>query len=122
MRDLVKENIIKASDYTRLMPHLYPELLQVRAGTYQLEPNVSLYEALELLNTGKEHQFAITFVEGSRFSEWLEQLQSAPYVNTTFQGCQKKRWHRSGIERDKLEGLFWLKRTTTPLVRAKVSC
>ncbi|OXE30740.1 ABC transporter substrate-binding protein, partial [Vibrio parahaemolyticus] len=61
MRDLVKENIVKASDYTRLMPHLYPELLQVRAGTYQLEPNVSLYEALELLNTGKEHQFAITF-------------------------------------------------------------
>ncbi|MGR5132220.1 endolytic transglycosylase MltG [Vibrio alfacsensis] len=107
MRDLVKDNIIKPSDYMRLMPRLFPELLQVRAGTYQLEPNVSLYETLEQLNTGKEHQFAITFVEGSRFSEWVEQLSSAPYVNHDLTGLSEKEMaEKLGIDREKLEGLF----------------
>ncbi|APP05123.1 endolytic transglycosylase MltG [Vibrio harveyi] len=107
MRDLAKGNIIEASDYTRLMPHLYPELLQVRAGTYQLEPNTSLYDTLEQLNTGKEHQFAITFVEGSRFSEWVEQLSAAPYVKHDLTGLsEKQKAEKLGIEREKLEGLF----------------
>ncbi|MCZ6404787.1 endolytic transglycosylase MltG, partial [Vibrio parahaemolyticus] len=80
MRSLVKSEVVEASDYTRLIPRLYPELLQVRAGTYQLEPDMSLYQALEKLNSGKEHQFAITFVEGSRFSEWVSLLKNAPYI------------------------------------------
>ncbi len=107
MRDLVNDKVIEASDYTRLMPRLYPELLQVRAGTYQIQPNVSLYQTLEQLNTGKEHQFAITFVEGSRFSEWVEQLSDAPYVKHDLTGLSEKQMaEKLGIEREKLEGLF----------------
>ncbi|MDF2155954.1 endolytic transglycosylase MltG [Vibrio sp. CAU 1672] len=107
MRDLVKNNIIEASEYTRLMPHLYPELLQVRAGTYQLVPQMTLYQVLEHLNTGKEHQFAITFVEGSRFTEWIAQLSAAPSVTHDLTGLSEKEMAgKLGIERDKLEGLF----------------
>ena len=69
---------------------LYPEQLQVRAGTYQLEPNMSLYQTLEHLNTGKEYQFAITFVEGSRFSEWLALLKEAPYVEHDLTALSEK--------------------------------
>ncbi|MGY0613841.1 endolytic transglycosylase MltG [Vibrio sp. FJH11] len=107
MRDLVKGQVIEASDYTRLIPRLYPELLQVRAGTFQLEPKMSLYQALEHLNTGKEHQFAITFVEGSRFSEWVSLLKDAPYVEHDLTSLSEKEMAtRLGIEREKLEGLF----------------
>lgn len=107
IRDLVKGQVIEASDYTRLIPRLYPELLQVRAGTFQLEPKMSLYQALQHLNTGKEHQFAITFVEGSRFSEWVSLLKDAPYVEHDLTSLSEKEMAtRLGIEREKLEGLF----------------
>ncbi len=107
MRDLVESEVIEASDYTRLIPRLYPELLQVRAGTYQLEPNMSLYQTLEQLNTGKEHQFTITFVEGSRFSEWIELLKQAPYLEHDLTALTEEEMaSKLGIEREKLEGLF----------------
>lgn len=107
MRALVEDEVIETSEYIRLIPHLYPELLQVRAGTYQLEPGMSLSQALEHLNTGKEYQFAITFVEGSRFSEWVEQLKSAPYLEHDLTDLSEKDMAtKLGIEREKLEGLF----------------
>lgn len=107
IRDLVKGEVIKASDYTRLIPRLYPELLQVRAGTYQLNPKMSLYQTLEHLNTGKEHQFAITFVEGSRFSEWVNLLKDAPHLEHDLTSLSEEEMaSKLGIERDKLEGLF----------------
>jgi UPF0755 protein len=107
IRNLVKAEVIESSEYTRFIPRLYPELLQVRAGTYQLEPNMSLYQALEHLNTGKEYQFAITFVEGSRFSEWLALLKEAPYVEHDLTALSEKEMAaKLGIEREKLEGLF----------------
>ncbi|PFG55820.1 UPF0755 protein [Vibrio sp. ES.051] len=107
IRDLVENKVIEASEYTRLIPHLYSELLQVRSGTYLLDPKMSLYQVLEHLNTGKEHQFAITFVEGSRFSEWIEQLKTAPHIDHDLTGLSEKEMaFKLGIERDKLEGLF----------------
>ncbi|GEM76333.1 endolytic transglycosylase MltG [Vibrio sagamiensis] len=107
MRQLVKEKIIESSDYTRLMPRLYPQLLNIRAGTYQLEPNVSLYQALQLFNTGKEHQFSITFVEGSRYSDWVKQLRAAPNIQHDLAGLSEKEAAKKlNIEQDKLEGLF----------------
>ncbi len=107
MRALAQGDVIEASDYSRLIPRLYPELVQVRAGTYQLEPNMSLYQALEWLNSGKEHQFAITFVEGSRFSEWVSLLKDARYIEHDLTSLSEKEMaSKLGIDSEKLEGLF----------------
>ncbi|MCV5960387.1 cell division protein YceG, partial [Escherichia coli] len=66
---------------------------------------MSLSQALEHLNAGKEYQFAITFVEGSRFSEWVEQLKSAPYLEHDLTDLSEKDMAaKLGIEREKLEG------------------
>ncbi|OJH73485.1 putative aminodeoxychorismate lyase [Vibrio vulnificus] len=64
----------------RLIPKLYPEITRIKAGTYQIQSEMSLYQALEVFNLGKEHQFTITFVEGSRFQEWMVQMAQDPYL------------------------------------------
>ncbi|MDN3682320.1 endolytic transglycosylase MltG [Vibrio tapetis subsp. quintayensis] len=98
---------VKASSYSRLVPKLYPELVKVKAGTFELPENLNLSQALQALADGKEYQFTITFIEGSRFSEWLEQLSEADYLEQTLSTMTEAEIAQSlGIETAKLEGQF----------------
>ncbi|WP_428775978.1 endolytic transglycosylase MltG [Vibrio sp.] len=101
------EEWIGSSPFSRLVSRLYPQLTQLKAGSYQLQPGMTLKQALEQINSGKEHQFAITFVEGSRFSEWQQSLAEAPHLKQTITGqSEAEIAKRLSIDRDKLEGLF----------------
>ncbi len=92
---------------SRLLRRFYPELTQVKAGTYVIEPSQTLYQVVEKIVEGKEHQFSITFVEGSRFDEWLEALSKAPQLeNLTQDLTEEQIAEKLGIENEKLEGLF----------------
>lgn len=62
---------------------LNPELTQLKAGTYQLQADMSFIALLALLNSGEEHQFKITFVEGTTFKEWLIQLAETDNIKNT---------------------------------------
>ena len=107
MRILTQNNIAKPSHYVRLMPYFYPELQHIQAGTYQVSPQDSLYQVLQRFNQGKEHQFSITFVEGSRFSQWLTQLKSAPYMVHDLTSLDEAAMAKKlAIDHSKLEGLF----------------
>ncbi|OTA19667.1 hypothetical protein Xbed_02170 [Xenorhabdus beddingii] len=67
----------------RLLPWLFrfePELAKFKAGTYRLQKGMSLKTVLQLFASGKETQFSIRFVEGSRLSDWSTILQNAPYL------------------------------------------
>lgn len=98
---------IKPNFAEKFVRRLHPELVQIKAGTYQLLPNMSLNQAIELFRSGKEHQFAITFVEGSRFSEWREQLTKMPYLTHTIEDKSEQQIAQQlGIEQNKVEGLF----------------
>ncbi len=92
---------------SRLLRRFYPELTTVKAGTYVIEPSQTLYQVIEQIVEGKEHQFSITFVEGSRFDEWLEALSQAPQLENLTQGLTEEQIAEElGIENEKLEGLF----------------
>ncbi|MBW3696552.1 endolytic transglycosylase MltG [Vibrio sp. T187] len=107
LNQLVEAELFEASPYAKLTRKLHPELLDVKAGTFLLESGSSLKDVLELLVEGKEHQFTITFVEGSRFDEWLVQLKETQYLTHTLDGLTEKQIAEElGIDRDKLEGLF----------------
>ncbi len=91
----------------KLIRRFHPQLTAIRAGTYQVLPEMSLQDTLALLISGREFQFAITFVEGSRFSDWRESLANNPYLKQTLsETTEAEIAQRLDIEYEKLEGLF----------------
>ncbi|RJX72021.1 endolytic transglycosylase MltG [Vibrio sinensis] len=107
LNQLVSENLIETTDVMPLVRRFHPELTQIKAGTYLITPKMNLTQALTLFKTGKEHQFSLTFVEGSRFSEWRTILENAPYLEHKTKGMSEAEIAKQlGLEHDKLEGLF----------------
>jgi len=84
--DLVNKNWIGNRFWLRSYAKLYPEKSQIKTGTFKLNANITLKELLKLLVMGKEHQFTITFVEGSTFKQWLEQLEKQPKLTHELSG------------------------------------
>ncbi|EKO3976752.1 endolytic transglycosylase MltG [Vibrio fluvialis] len=104
---MTKHGWIDSQFTEKLVRRFHPELTQIKAGTYQLMPDMKLAQALKLLVSGKEHQFAITFVEGSRFSEWMAILeQNEQLKHTLTESSEADIAKQLGIEQSKLEGLF----------------
>ncbi|MEZ9231996.1 endolytic transglycosylase MltG [Vibrio amylolyticus] len=98
---------IDDSQYEPLIRRLYPELTQIRAGTFLLEPDLSLRDSLVFLIKGKEHQFSITFVEGSRFDEWRDSLAASEHLEHTIDDLTEEEIANAlGSEHKKLEGLM----------------
>jgi UPF0755 protein len=83
---LVEKNWITSRFWLRNYARLYPELTNLKAGTYLVAPDVSLLSLIELLVAGKEHQYQITFVEGTTFKEWLARLQKQPQLTHKLRG------------------------------------
>ncbi|EPP20533.1 endolytic transglycosylase MltG [Vibrio fluvialis] len=104
---MTKHGWIDSQFAEKLVRRFHPELTQIKAGTYQLMPDMKLAQALKLLVSGKEHQFVITFVEGSRFSEWMAILeQNEQLKHTLTESSEADIAKQLGIEQSKLEGLF----------------
>lgn len=80
---LEKQKIIPESPWFSLLLKLEPELGQFKAGTYRLQPKMSVRDLLRLLNSGKEAQFPVRFVEGGRLQDWLKVLRNSPYIRHT---------------------------------------
>lgn len=87
---------------------LHPELSKLKIGTYQLEANSELLAVLTKLVEGKEHQFSMTFVEGSTFKEWLNQLAKAPHIHHTLKNKSVEDiLQQLNISQSHPEGLFF---------------
>jgi UPF0755 protein len=64
---------------------LFPQKANIKAGTYLIAKNLTLAQLLTQLVEGKEHQFSITFIEGTRFKDALSILVEHPYIKQTIQ-------------------------------------
>lgn len=80
---LYSEKVINRPRVFQWLLRIEPELSHFKAGTYRLMPGMSVREMLELLESGKEAQFPLRFVEGMRLSDYLAQLRDAPYIKHT---------------------------------------
>ncbi len=82
---LVSNKWLNNRFWLRAYARLYPEKVVIKAGTYQVVPNISLQNLLALITQGKEHQFSFTIVEGTTFNQLIAQLQNqpqlTPYIN-----------------------------------------
>lgn len=105
---LVAKGWIETRFWLRNFIRFNADLAKLKAGSYLIEPNTSLLQLIELIVAGKEHQYQITFVEGSTFKEWLVQLQQAPQLNQTLaQQSIADIAKRLGIKEQNPEGLFF---------------
>ncbi|HCL5074475.1 TPA: cell division protein YceG [Salmonella enterica] len=80
---LYEEKIINRPRVFQWLLRVEPELSRFKAGTYRFTPGMTVREMLELLESGKEAQFPLRFVEGMRLSDYLKQLREAPYIRHT---------------------------------------
>lgn len=104
-KNFVEQSIIKQSYWWKLVGKLHPELTKIKSGTYEFQKGLNLNDILLLLNQGIEHQFKVTFVEGSTFKEWLEILQNAQYLSA-LDKSEPEILTELGSEKTKLEGLL----------------
>lgn len=80
-QQLEAEQLITNSQLLPLLLRFDPSLRAIKAGTYRLSANMTLRDLLVLLCSGKEAQFTIQFIEGTRAKDWLLTLQAAPYIH-----------------------------------------
>ena len=76
----------KLIDDGKLLPYLLklkPELNKIKAGTYSLENVKIVQDLLDLLNSGKEVQFNVKWIEGKTFKDWRKDLENAPHLVQT---------------------------------------
>ena len=87
---LEKERILDNAALLPWLLKLHPELNKVKAGTYSLNGVKTVEDLLKLLNSGKEAQFSLTFVEGETFKTIRKRLENAPHLKQTLQGKTDK--------------------------------
>ncbi|MFT5755628.1 MAG: UPF0755 protein [Alteromonadaceae bacterium] len=78
---LVTKGWIDTNVWLKIVAKLNVNLSAIKVGTYLVEPGTSVIELLEQIVEGKEHQFSITFIEGSTFKDWLQVLSLHPQVS-----------------------------------------
>ena len=87
---LEQENILEHADLLPWLLKLQPQLNKVKAGTYSLTGVKTLQDLLDIINSGKEAQFSVKFIEGKTFKEWRKNLENAPHLKQTLQGKTDK--------------------------------
>ena len=87
---LEQEKILEHADLLPWLLKLQPQLNKVKAGTYSLTGVKTLQDLLDMINSGKEAQFSVQFVEGKTFKEWRKNLENAPHLKQTLQGKTDK--------------------------------
>ncbi|ACS85390.1 endolytic transglycosylase MltG [Musicola paradisiaca] len=83
---LTEQQVITRGQWLPWLFYLEPALASFKAGTYRFMPGMKVREMLALLASGKEAQFPLRFVEGSRLRDWMEILRTAPYLKHTLEG------------------------------------
>jgi UPF0755 protein len=107
-----EHNWINSSPFSRLIPRFHPELVNVKVGTFELVPGDTVQSALDKVIAGKEYQFSITFIEGSRFEEWLTTINQAPGLTHKLAGMTEQEIAKllgidqPNVDQPKLEGQF----------------
>ncbi|AWL12020.1 UPF0755 protein [Saliniradius amylolyticus] len=82
---------------------LNPKQAQIKAGTYEVTPGMSLKDLFVRLAAGDEKQFAITLVEGLQWRQWRESLLADSRLNS--QGFNEQQLiAQLSLQGDSLEG------------------
>lgn len=85
-KKLADKKWIPTRFWLRNYGRLFPQKANIKAGTYLITKGSTLAQLLTQLVEGKEHQFSVTLIEGTRFKDALVILAGHPYINQTIKG------------------------------------
>lgn len=102
---LVEQALITDLTWWKVIGKLQPELTKIKLGTYRFQEGANLQDMLAIVNKGIEHQFKVTFVEGSTFKEWLTILNTTQTL-APLDKSEKEILQQLGSPYHKLEGLL----------------
>ena len=85
-RQLEHKQWIADRFWLRIYGRLFPQAANIKAGTYLIIKNTNLSQLLKQLVAGKEHQFSVTLIEGTRFQDALNIIAQHPYITHTVAG------------------------------------
>lgn len=83
---LVDKKWLDNTFWLKVYGRLFPSKVNIKAGTYLIKQDITLTELISVVVEGKEHQFSITLIEGTRFSDALDQVKKHPEIKQTLQG------------------------------------
>lgn len=92
MGQLDDAGVYKQSDWLKIAFRLQAQVSTIKAGTYEITPNLALNEFLEDLYQGNEKQFSITLIEGLRWRDWLVQLNRHRYLVEPLDDADIAKW------------------------------
>ena len=108
LAQLLEEQGIVQHDDVQYLPYLIrfnPQLSKFKAGTYSLNGLKTVEDLLKHLNSGKEAQLNVQFIEGKTFKIWREQLSKASYLQHTLSDkSEAEIANLLGLPHEKLEG------------------
>lgn len=81
IRLLVKDADLVQTWHFKLLFAFKPELGKLKIGHYFINAKTTPNELFSILSSGVEKQFAITFIEGSTFSQWIDTLDQHPNID-----------------------------------------
>lgn len=105
--ELDERGMFQQSIWLKIAVRLDPSIGLIKAGTYDVFPQMSLSDLLDDINEGREKQFLITLVEGLTLSEWINQLNNTNFLTSPLSKDDIASWvAKNKIEGQSLEG--WL--------------
>ncbi|RUO31730.1 endolytic transglycosylase MltG [Aliidiomarina sedimenti] len=83
---LAAEGYIEHSLMNYVAARLFMNADHIRAGVYAVHPADSPRSIWQRVVNGQQHLFQMTFIEGSEFSQWRDQLATHDYLETVTEG------------------------------------
>ncbi|MGK2234797.1 MAG: UPF0755 protein [Colwellia sp.] len=80
-KQLVNKQWLDNDFWLRIYAKFNPTQSKIKSGTYQVTTETNILSLLNLVVSGKEHQFSITFIEGSTFKQVLTLLAQHPNIS-----------------------------------------
>lgn len=91
----------------RLAYQLNPQIVP-KAGKYEIQPGLSLMEALALFDAGEVVFYPVTLLEGHTFREYLKAMQAKGNIEMTLlELTDKEIAQQLGLEQDSPEGMLF---------------
>jgi len=79
--DLEKEKIISNRMYFSMWARITGSARKMKAGEYQLTPQLSTLQLFTLFQKGKVRLYSLTLVEGLTFKQMMAQINQSKYLN-----------------------------------------